>query len=220
MQPAAKRGLLIFVVGVLLLGGALWFTYWRQSQLSIAEQLAPVAIGGDFTLVDQNGVTRHAADFRGKLMLVYFGYTYCPDACPTALQDMSQAIDLLGEKGAEVQPIFITVDPDARHAGADEALCGEFPSAPGGADGHAGADRRRRPRLSRLLSEGEAQQPESRRLSDGPLGVHLSHGARRPLRQPLLAGRHGARRWRRRSRRICERGSSSRHRSPAAARRR
>lgn len=112
MQPAAKRGLLIFVVGVLLLGGALWFTYWRQSQLSIAEQLAPVAIGGDFTLVDQNGVTRHAADFRGKLMLVYFGYTYCPDACPTALQDMSQAIDLLGEKGAEVRPIFITVDPD------------------------------------------------------------------------------------------------------------
>ena len=45
-------------------------------------------------------------------MLVYFGYTYCPDACPTALQDMSQAIDLLGAKGADVQPIFITIDPD------------------------------------------------------------------------------------------------------------
>lgn len=114
MQPATKRGLLIFIVGSLLLAGALGFAYWRQSQsgLSTAEQVAPVAIGGDFTLVDQNGVRRHAADFAGKLMLVYFGYTYCPDACPTALQDMSQAIDLLGEKGAEVQPIFITVDPD------------------------------------------------------------------------------------------------------------
>ena len=73
--------------------------------------MAPVAIGGDFTLVDQNGVTRHSEDFRGKLMLVYFGYTYCPDACPTALQDISRAVDLLGAKGEAVQPIFVTVDP-------------------------------------------------------------------------------------------------------------
>jgi protein SCO1/2 len=75
------------------------------------EQVAPVAIGGEFTLVDQNGVTRHAEDSRGKLMLVYFGYTFCPDACPTALQDMSRAVDLLGTKGEAVQPIFITIDP-------------------------------------------------------------------------------------------------------------
>jgi len=114
MQPAAKRGLLIFVVGVLLIAGALAFTYWRQQQggFSLSEQIAPVAIGGDFTLTDQNGKVRHAADFQGKLMLVYFGYTYCPDACPTALQDISQAIDQLGEKGDGVTPIFITVDPD------------------------------------------------------------------------------------------------------------
>jgi len=114
MQPAAKRGLLIFVVGALIIAGALAFTYWRQQQsgFSLSEQIAPVAIGGDFTLTDQNGNTRHAADFRGKLMLVYFGYTYCPDACPTALQDMSQALDQLGEKGSQVTPIFITVDPD------------------------------------------------------------------------------------------------------------
>jgi protein SCO1/2 len=62
-------------------------------------------------LVDQNGATRHAQDFRGKLMLVYFGYTFCPDACPTALQDMSRTIDLLGPKGDAVQPIFVTIDP-------------------------------------------------------------------------------------------------------------
>lgn len=114
MQPSVKRGLVIFIVGALLLAGGLGVAYWRQRQdgSSIVEQVAPVSIGGDFTLVDQNGVTRHAADYQGKLLLVYFGYTYCPDACPTALQDMSHAIDLLGEKGAEVQPIFITVDPD------------------------------------------------------------------------------------------------------------
>src|SRR3546814_10133020 len=51
------------------------------------------AIGGSFTLVDQDGNQRTAEDFRGKLMLIYFGYSYCPDVCPTALQIMSVALD-------------------------------------------------------------------------------------------------------------------------------
>jgi cytochrome oxidase Cu insertion factor (SCO1/SenC/PrrC family) len=54
---------------------------------------------------------RHADDFRGKLMLIYFGYTYCPDVCPTELQTMSEAIERLGPSGDAVQPLFITVDP-------------------------------------------------------------------------------------------------------------
>ena len=70
-----------------------------------------VLIGGPFTLVDQTGTQRSDADFRGRLMLIYFGYTHCPDACPTALQSMSDAIDDLGDRGAMVEPIFITVDP-------------------------------------------------------------------------------------------------------------
>jgi protein SCO1/2 len=68
-------------------------------------------LGGSFTLVDQNGQTRTDAEFRGKLMLIYFGYTFCPDACPTALQVMTVALDMLGDKGKAVQPIFITIDP-------------------------------------------------------------------------------------------------------------
>lgn len=68
-------------------------------------------LGGPFTLVDQNGRTRTDAEFRGKLMLVYFGYTFCPDACPTALQVMTVALNMLGDKGKDVQPIFITIDP-------------------------------------------------------------------------------------------------------------
>jgi cytochrome oxidase Cu insertion factor (SCO1/SenC/PrrC family) len=68
-------------------------------------------IGGPFTLTDQNGQTRSDAEFRGELMLVYFGYTYCPDVCPTELQAISDAMDKLGDKAAKVQPIFITVDP-------------------------------------------------------------------------------------------------------------
>lgn len=112
MSPAAKRGLIALFLGLAVLLAALAYDFraFFPSGLE-GEQVAPVAIGGEFTLVDQNGVTRHAEDFRGKLMLVYFGYTFCPDACPTALQDMSRAIDLLGTKGEAVQPIFITIDP-------------------------------------------------------------------------------------------------------------
>ena len=112
MPSAAKRGLIALFLGLAVLLGVLAYDFraFFPSGLQ-GEQVAPVSIGGDFTLVDQNGATRHAQDFRDKLMLVYFGYTYCPDACPTALQDMSQAIDLLGEKADAVQPIFITIDP-------------------------------------------------------------------------------------------------------------
>jgi len=68
-------------------------------------------IGGPFTLTDQRGREVADAQFRGRLMLVYFGYTYCPDVCPTELQNMSAALDLLGAQAAQVQPLFITVDP-------------------------------------------------------------------------------------------------------------
>jgi protein SCO1/2 len=69
-------------------------------------------IGGPFALTDQNGKLRTEADFRGKLMLVYFGFTYCPDICPTDLQAMGLAMDQLGAAGDVVQPVFITVDPE------------------------------------------------------------------------------------------------------------
>jgi cytochrome oxidase Cu insertion factor (SCO1/SenC/PrrC family) len=68
-------------------------------------------IGGPFDLIDQNGRHRTDAEFRGTLLVLYFGYTYCPDVCPTDLKAISSAIDLLGPPGDAVQPIFITVDP-------------------------------------------------------------------------------------------------------------
>ncbi len=70
-----------------------------------------VAIGGPFTLVDQHGQTVTDESLRGQHLLIYFGYTFCPDVCPTELQAMSQAVDALGPDGAEVTPVFITVDP-------------------------------------------------------------------------------------------------------------
>lgn len=69
------------------------------------------AIGGPFTLVDQNGGQRRDADFRGRLMLIYFGYTYCPDVCPTELIKMGSALDELGKAADRITPVFITVDP-------------------------------------------------------------------------------------------------------------
>lgn len=70
-------------------------------------------IGGPFSLIDDAGNPVTDEDFRGRYMLVYFGFTYCPDVCPTSLNRNMQALDLLGEAQAKkVQPILISVDPE------------------------------------------------------------------------------------------------------------
>ncbi len=69
------------------------------------------SIGGAFTLAGPDGKPVTDRDFRGRYMLVYFGYTTCPDVCPTTLSEMASALDKLGPKAARVQPLFITVDP-------------------------------------------------------------------------------------------------------------
>jgi protein SCO1/2 len=68
-------------------------------------------IGGPFTLVAAGGKAVMDQTYRGKWLLIYFGYTSCPDACPTALNDMSVALETLGSVSSKVQPLFITVDP-------------------------------------------------------------------------------------------------------------
>jgi protein SCO1/2 len=93
-------GLLIAVV-LLGSGGFLWFTGGRG---------AP-SIGGPFTLVNGDGKVVTDGDFRGKYMLVYFGYTFCPDVCPTTLNAVADAMDKLGTKATKIAPVFITVDP-------------------------------------------------------------------------------------------------------------
>lgn len=71
------------------------------------------AIGGPFTLINQDGETVTEADFRGRAMLIYFGFTYCPDICPTSLQVMKAALDQLpASDRAAFQPILISVDPE------------------------------------------------------------------------------------------------------------
>lgn len=71
----------------------------------------PVTFGGPFSLTDHLGRPRSDKDFRGRFLLIYFGYTTCPDICPTNLQIMTEALARLGTQAEQVQPLFITIDP-------------------------------------------------------------------------------------------------------------
>ncbi len=84
---------------------------WAEEQTQ-SDPALQSANRGPFSLVDSRGRAVTDRDFLGKFMLVFFGYTYCPDVCPTDLQIMSDAIDILGAAGKKVQPLFITVDPE------------------------------------------------------------------------------------------------------------
>jgi protein SCO1/2 len=78
-------------------------------------------VGGPFTLTDSSGHKRSDSEFRGKLMIVYFGYTFCPDVCPADLMAITQALDELGPAASGIQPVFITVDPER-----DTKVLGEY----------------------------------------------------------------------------------------------
>lgn len=77
-----------------------------------ATDITGASFARDFRLTDHNGQTRTLADFRGKLVALFFGYTHCPDVCPTTMADLAAAIKLLGPDGNKVQVLFVTVDPD------------------------------------------------------------------------------------------------------------
>ena len=111
----------ILALGTLLVVAGIG--YWLTGHLSGGDITkggngAPVVssgtpqIGGPFTLIDQDGQTVTQDSFGGKYLLIYFGYTYCPDVCPTDLAKMAAALDAMGDDAKMVQPIFITVDPE------------------------------------------------------------------------------------------------------------
>jgi protein SCO1/2 len=76
-----------------------------------ATDISGVDWGKDFSLTDHTGQTRKLADYRGKAVVLFFGYTQCPDICPTTLATMRDAVGLLGADAARVQVLFVTVDP-------------------------------------------------------------------------------------------------------------
>jgi protein SCO1/2 len=71
-----------------------------------------VPVGGAFTLTDSSGKARSLADFRGKVVVLYFGFMSCPDICPTDLLAIGKTIEALGAQGNQVQPLFVTLDPE------------------------------------------------------------------------------------------------------------
>ncbi|WP_287247505.1 SCO family protein [Mesorhizobium sp.] len=92
------------------------FCIMFAAALSICQPLAradtPVTVGGSFTLTAPDGTTVTDETYRGKWLLVFFGYTSCPDICPTTLSSIAAAIEELGPDAAKLQPLFITVDPE------------------------------------------------------------------------------------------------------------
>ncbi len=108
------RLLTVIVAGFLIgaLSGAALLVLSHPSQGPAVQTSGKALIGGPFTLVDQTGKTVTDQDFRGRYMLVFFGFTHCPDICPAELQVMSAALDELGPKADEVVPVFITLDPE------------------------------------------------------------------------------------------------------------
>jgi protein SCO1 len=100
--PTLSYAVLAIALALLMLGIAAFVWFGTTARANI---------GGPFTLQNGDGQTVTNKTFQGKYMLVYFGYTYCPDVCPTTLQSIASAMDRLGPKADKVVPIFITVDP-------------------------------------------------------------------------------------------------------------
>jgi cytochrome oxidase Cu insertion factor (SCO1/SenC/PrrC family) len=95
-----------------LAGGLLWHESDTVPGLGRSIVTGQADVGGPFRLTGQNGKAVSDTDFRGRYMLIYFGYSFCPDVCPTTLSVMAQALDKLGGESRRVTPIFITIDPE------------------------------------------------------------------------------------------------------------
>jgi protein SCO1 len=108
------RVLTIIVAGFLTgaLAGAAALVLSRGAPDRSVATSGKALIGAPFTLVDQHGKTVTDRDFRGRYMLIFFGFTHCPDICPAELQVIADSLDALGPKADKVVPIFITLDPE------------------------------------------------------------------------------------------------------------
>ena len=108
------RLLTVIVAGFLIgaFGGAALLVLSRGGQGPAVQTSGKALIGGPFTLVGRDGKPVTDQAFRGKYMLVFFGFTHCPDICPAELQVMAAALDELGPKANDIIPIFITLDPE------------------------------------------------------------------------------------------------------------
>lgn len=104
----ARRSVYFGIIIAFAIGG---FWLWKnESGFTLSALFEPKPVR-PFTLVDHNGKNVTDRDYLGQYLLVFFGYTYCPDVCPTGLTNISEALDLLGPDAEKVTPLFITIDP-------------------------------------------------------------------------------------------------------------
>lgn len=112
MTRALKLLVFTLALALGLVGSTVIYTRWQSPKDAFtATDITGVPWARDFDLVDHSGRRRTLADFNGKVVLLFFGYTNCPDACPTALAEMAQLVERLGPVGKEVQGLFVTTDP-------------------------------------------------------------------------------------------------------------
>lgn len=111
-----KKILLLWIT--LFIGGATYLGFYLKNQMdqhlqrqALQEKKTNTAIGGWFSLKDTKGNRVTSNHFQGKYLLIYFGYSFCPDICPTALDNMTEALNALGRDAEKIQPLFITIDP-------------------------------------------------------------------------------------------------------------
>jgi len=109
-KTSLRRSVVWLAAALAVTAAAVTVAMNRASQSNAAQQLPQ--IGGHFALSTPDGRRVTDTTFRGKWLLVYFGYTSCPDVCPTTLSAMALALDKLGPLADKVQPVFITVDPE------------------------------------------------------------------------------------------------------------
>jgi len=108
-----KQALIPYLLLVAALaGGLLWYQSEQVPRLGRVVSTGKMEVGGPFRLIDHTGKPRGDSDFRGRYMLIYFGFTFCPDICPTTLAVMAEALDQLGPDARKIVPILITVDPE------------------------------------------------------------------------------------------------------------
>ena len=128
MMPRTARPLVIFTAFAASLLVGLVLMLWALGGLRTVT--APAAIGGPFQLTDQAGQTVTEKNMKGRPTLIFFGFTHCPDVCPTALFEISEVLKAMGKDADRVNAYFVSVDPGARHGGRDQGLSLELRSAP------------------------------------------------------------------------------------------
>ncbi|MDE2132985.1 MAG: SCO family protein [Alphaproteobacteria bacterium] len=114
------------IAAVAVVAGLLWHTGDSLPGANRVISQGEASVGGPFTLTDQDGKLRRAADFRGRFMLVYFGYTGCPDICPATLAVMADAVEKLGPRARRIVPVFVSVDPERDTPGVLKAYLKAF----------------------------------------------------------------------------------------------